>query len=164
MPEFRNRFTVRASCEEVRAFHQNDATKIFGALAPPGTPVTFQVPMRKMTEGAILQFTMWLGFCFPVRWTAVHSDVNPSGFVDTMSEGPVESWVHTHRFIAGTGDTGTTTTIVEDVIEYEYGRGVKGLMSRLMFNTLSLRVLFLWRSHATRKMLESGKLAKPLLD
>merc|ERR1712232_461920 len=112
MPAFESRFAVLAPIEAVRAFHQSDISRVFGALSPPGTPVTFQAPLQVMSEGAILKFTMWLGGCIPVRWTARHSEVSPHGFVDTMVEGPVKSWVHTHRFHA----LGQDKTIVEDSI------------------------------------------------
>eukprot|EP00971_Amphidinium_carterae_P156297 3098785-Amphidinium_carterae.1 len=125
MPVFNHRFTVRASLEAVRAFHQGDAGTAFKALAPPGTPVTFSQPMSVMTDGAVLEFTMWMGGVVPIRWKALHSNVTTDGFVDTMTEGPVKSWKHTHRFLAMTD----ASTAVEDHIVYEYGPGARGSWS-----------------------------------
>eukprot|EP00933_Yihiella_yeosuensis_P056386 TRINITY_DN5552_c0_g2_i1.p1 TRINITY_DN5552_c0_g2~~TRINITY_DN5552_c0_g2_i1.p1 ORF type:complete len:170 (+),score=14.96 TRINITY_DN5552_c0_g2_i1:85-594(+) len=158
MPIFRSEFSVKAPKQEVVHFHQGDVCRIFGALAPPGTPVTFQIPMETMSEGATLGFTLWLGGVIPVHWTAVHSEVNADGFVDTMTEGPVESWVHRHSFRA-VGEN----TVVEDSISYSYGPGVRGLTARLLFNPLALRALFLWRAFSTRRMLETHGEKKPPL-
>lgn len=102
-----------------------------------------------MSDGAVLQFTMRIGGVIPVQWTARHSEVGSEGFVDTMIEGPVRSWVHKHKFIAI--DEGNT--MVEDNIVYEYGPGVRGFVALLLFNPLALRVLFGWRAFATRRRL-----------
>eukprot|EP00930_Biecheleria_cincta_P077686 TRINITY_DN64999_c0_g1_i1.p2 TRINITY_DN64999_c0_g1~~TRINITY_DN64999_c0_g1_i1.p2 ORF type:complete len:127 (+),score=22.40 TRINITY_DN64999_c0_g1_i1:29-382(+) len=115
-----------------------------------------------MSEGAVLEFTMYLGGLVPIRWTARHSNVCATGFVDTMIAGPVQSWVHTHSFSRAAGEG--ESTIVEDVIEYEYGEGIKGCIARALFNTAGLRVLFLWRGFATRRMLAKEKgTREPLL-
>ena len=88
---------------------------------------------------------MWFVF-IPFRWKAVHSEVNPTGFIDQQASGPLKSWKHTHQFRR----VYDHQTMEIDRIEYEHFSGIKGVISRLFFNQLGLRFLFFYRKWITR--------------
>jgi ligand-binding SRPBCC domain-containing protein len=104
-----------------------------------------------MAEGSVSEFSLWLG-PFPIRWRAVHSDVGPHGFTDTQTQGPLATWQHTHHFEAIDGGT----TRIHEHVEYEYARGLKGLLSRLLFSPIPLYFLFTYRKWATKRALEGS--------
>lgn len=56
-------------------------------------------------------------------------------------------WVHRHNYRALPG--GQTEVI--DRIWYRHPRGIRGLGTRLLFNPLTLRLLFAYRTFATRR-------------
>jgi ligand-binding SRPBCC domain-containing protein len=144
MPHFYSTFTVPAPLTAVVAFH-HDAH----ALPRLSPPLLFTQMHRvdPMQEGAIAEFTLWFG-PLPIRWTALHTDVHPGqGFTDTQTAGPLRYWRHTHRFDA----LAPSLTQVTDHVEYEHHPGLRGLFTRVLFNPLALRVLFLYRAWATRR-------------
>lgn len=149
MPVFDYQFTVRASLAAVSAFHHD--ARALKRLSPP--PMFVQLHrVDALAENSIADFTLWMGL-LPIRWTARHSDVSPErGFTDTQQRGPMKFWKHTHRFTA----MDATTIRVSEHIEYEHDRGGRGLLSRLLFNPLALRLLFAYRAWVTRRALESG--------
>ena len=143
MRSFTNRTMVQASLEAVAAFHRDSQT--LKALTPP--PIFVQLhQVEPLAEGSLADFTLWIG-PLPVRWTAVHSDVDPLyGFTDTQALGPYETWVHRHTFEAVTVDS----TDVVDEIRANFGSGIfNGLVSRLMWWGLPL--LFAYRGWVTRR-------------
>ena len=143
MPTFDYTFTVNAPVEAVSAFHHD--TSVLKKLSPP--PIFIQLHrFDPMGEGAIAQFTMWLG-PIPLRWQAIHSDVSINGFTDTQQRGPLQSWQHTHRFIAD----GPDRTTVHEHIEYEHTSGLRGLFTRLLFAKPGLYFLFTYRRLVTQR-------------
>lgn len=146
MPTFDYAFTVNASLDEVAAFHSD--TNALKTLNPPLVFVQLH-RVDLMAEGSISEFTLWMG-PFPIRWRAIHSGVGPNGFTDTLEDGIMESWQHTHRF--ETIDENKTR--IHEHIEYEYRPGWFGLASRILFGKLGLIALFNYRKWATRRALE----------
>jgi ligand-binding SRPBCC domain-containing protein len=145
MPTFDYSFTVDAPLTAVSAFHHD--TRVLKMLTPP--PIFVQVhQFEPLGEGSRAEFTMWFG-PFPVRWVAIHSDVSQNGFTDTQQRGPLKSWQHTHRFTA----VAPTVTRVHEHIEYEHDRGLRGLVSRLLFAKPGLYFLFTARKLITRRRL-----------
>lgn len=140
-------FTVRAPLASVAAFHRD--TAVLPRLTPP--PVRVQLGrIEPLADGSVSEFTLWFG-PFPVRWRAVHSDVDPQhGFTDTQQSGPMRVWRHTHRFEA----QGPSATRVTEHLAYAHRAGVRGLVSRVVFNRPALRLLFLYRAFAMRRALE----------
>ena len=140
-------FTVRAPLASVAAFHSD--TRALKRLTPP--PIFVQLHhVEPLGDGSIADFTLWFG-PLPVRWTAVHSEVDPQhGFTDTQRSGPMKFWKHSHRFEA----VGAHVTRVSEHIEYAHHSGWRGLLSRLLFNPLALRFLFAYRRLVTRRALE----------
>ena len=152
MPIFESEFEVPGCClADVVAWHYESPTDVFRALAPPGVAVTIERPIETVVDGAIFCFTMWFGGCLPVTWTAVHEQVTGTGFVDVMTEGPLKSWTHTHQFAPSTDGSGT---LVKDRIEYEHQK----FWTRALFNPVALKIMFAWRSFATRRGLATARL------
>ena len=149
MPIFETSFNVKASVEEVADFHAD--TSALKVLNPPFVIVQLH-RVDPMADGSISEFTLWMG-PIPIRWRAIHSDVGPNGFTDTMDNGPLVSWQHRHRFETIDKDT---TKILEH-IEYEYPAGWRGLGSRILFGRLGLTALFIYRKWATRRVLKQGE-------
>ena len=141
MPTFDYAFDVSAPVQAVAAFHED--TRVLRRLTPAYVHIHRFDPLA---DGAIAEFTVWFG-PIPIRWRAVHRDVGPNGFTDIQDEGPLQSWVHTHRFEA----TGADSTQVTEHIDYEYEPGWRGLMGRLFFGPPALRVLFAYRAWRTRR-------------
>jgi ligand-binding SRPBCC domain-containing protein len=145
MPIFKTSFTVNAPLKAVVAFHAD--TSALKILNPPFIIVQLH-RVDPMAENSISEFTLWMG-PLPIRWRAVHSDVGPNGFTDTLEKGPMPFWRHTHRYEAIDADT----TQIHEYIEYEYPSGWRGLTSRILFGRLGLTALFAYRKWATRHAL-----------
>lgn len=142
MPTFDYSFTVKAPLAAVSGFHHD--TSVLKRLTPP--PVFAQIhDFEPLGEGSVANFTMWFG-PFPIRWQATHRDVSQNGFTDFQVRGPHKAYAHTHRFTA----LGDNLTRVDEHIEYEHHGGRRGLVTRLLFNSLSLTALFTARKWLTR--------------
>lgn len=149
MPVFDYHFIVAAPLDAVNDFHKD--TSALKRLTPP--PVFVQLHhVEPLSEGSISEFTMWFAF-FPVRWTAVHTNVNQNGFMDTQENGLLAKWQHTHRFIAITPGQ----TRIEEHIEYEHRRDWRGVVSRVLFAPPALYALFIYRRWVTRQALSSSQ-------
>lgn len=150
MPVFDYDFKVQATLADVTQFHRQ--TEALKQLTPPPIFVQFH-QVEPLGEGSVTKFTLWFG-PFPVKWLAVHTDVDPErGFTDTQTEhGLLKKWVHTHSF--SQEDNGLTR--VREHIVYEHQAGLRGIASRLLFASPMLRLLFMYRKWVTKRMLESG--------
>ena len=146
-------FMVRAPLAKVAAFHHD--ARALKRLTPPPIFVKLHC-VEPLTEGSAADFTLWFG-PVPVRWQAVHSDVDQlHGFTDLQRSGPMKWWKHIHRF----GAIGAQSTQVTDQIEYAHHSGWRGLLSRVLFNSLALRLLFFYRGVVTRAALEKENVAR----
>ena len=134
---------INTSMEKIWAFH--DQPNAFGILTPP--PIFVQVHRRQLvslTEGEI-EFTLWFLF-IPIRWLAQHEQGSTAtSFVDRMIRGPLKSWRHEHLFESV--EHGIRLT---DRITIEHQEGWQGIVTRLMFDGLALRTLFIYRHLQTR--------------
>ncbi len=144
MPVFDYTFTVPAPLEAVARFHHD--TRALKRLTPP--PIWAQMHhLDPLGEGSVSKFTLWFG-PLPFRWVAVHSQVSANGFTDTQQSGPMQKWVHTHRFTAEGGGTR-----IHEHIEYEHFPGGRGWLTRLLFAPPALSGLFFYRRLVTRAAL-----------
>lgn len=143
MNRFHYRFIVRAPLETVAEFHRDP--RALRRLTPPPIWVQFH-HLEPLAENSIAEFSLWFG-PFPVRWRALHTNVHPlSGFTDTQIQGPLRYWQHTHTFSA----LDPQTTQISETIEYEHPQGWRGLLTRLLYSPIALRVLFFYRQWSTR--------------
>jgi ligand-binding SRPBCC domain-containing protein len=146
MPTFDTSFTVNAPLEAVAGFHAD--TSALKTLNPPFVIVQLH-RVDPMADGSISEFTLWMG-PLPIRWRAIHSGVGTNGFTDTLVNGPLASWRHTHRFKL----MNENTTEILEHIEYEYLSGWRGIIPRMLFGRLGLTFLFTYRKWATRRALK----------
>jgi ligand-binding SRPBCC domain-containing protein len=100
-----------------------------------------------LTDGEFL-FRLWFG-PIPVRWLARHEPgPTPTSFMDRMIEGPMAQWEHRHIFRAV--ESGIELI---DHITLAHKPGWRGLLTRLVFDGLPLRLLFTYRHLRTRMSL-----------
>jgi ligand-binding SRPBCC domain-containing protein len=150
MKIFEHRSIINTTLEAMRDFHAVPEALV--RLTPP--PLVIQVVRDgrvSLTEGEI-KFRLWFG-PVPVRWLARHEPgPDEYSFRDRMLEGPMAVWEHQHLFRAV--DSGVELT---DHIKLAHHPGWKGLLTRLIFDGLSLRVLFMYRHWRTRRALREMK-------
>ena len=90
-------------------------------------------------------FTLWIAF-IPFKWKARHEPgPTADSFIDRMIDGPMAVWIHTHLVRDVPGGVETI-----DRVQYEHKPGIMGLFTRLFFDGLPLRFLFLYRHFRTR--------------
>jgi ligand-binding SRPBCC domain-containing protein len=143
MPRFEYQFQVNAPLATVAAFHKG--TKVLERLTPP--PIFIKIHYYEpLGEGSKARFTLWFG-PLPINWMVVHRDVSENGFTDIQIEGPLASWRHIHRFTS----VSENVTIVKEQIHYSYGKGLFGMLTKIMFNRISLFILFSARKWLTRR-------------
>lgn len=149
---FNYSFEVAAPITAVSAFHHD--TRALKKLSPP--PIFAQIhSYEPLKDGSKADFTLWFG-PFPVHWVAVHSDVSENGFTDTQVSGPLKFWQHTHHFTA----VSASKTRVTEHIEYAHATGLRGIISRLLFNKPALYMLFTARKMLTRRGLTAANISK----
>lgn len=142
LPTFDYRFRVDAPLQAVREFHRD--TRALRRLTPPPTLVQLH-SVEPLAEGSVSRFTLWVG-PLPLHWTAVHRDVSANGFTDVQTAGPVRKWEHTHRFTP----LGATATEIHEHIEFEHQPNAWGLLTRVLFASPNLYLMFTYRKLVTR--------------
>ncbi len=140
---FEHSSTINTTLDEMVAFHEDP--KAFSRLTPP--PVFAQIHRRdlnSLTDGE-MEFTLWIG-PIPVRWLAQH-EPGPTEYsiADRMIEGPLDFWWHRHIFEEVDGGVRLT-----DRISIVHKPGFPGLLTRLMFDGLPLKFLFIYRHLRTQ--------------
>lgn len=146
---FEQRSVIPTSMQQMLAFHQD--RRALSRLTPPPIFVRrLRDDLRSLTEGE-LEFQLWFG-PVPVRWVARH-EPGPveTSFADRMLSGPLAAWRHEHIFRAVPGGIELT-----DRVTYAHRPGLPGLLTRLAFGVLPLRLLFTYRHLRTRLAL-SGR-------
>ncbi len=150
---FTFRSTMPATATELRALHADPKT--FSHLTMP--PIILQVlrdDRNSLTNGEIA-FRLWFG-PFPVNWLARHeSGPTPESFKDVQVKGPLYFWEHEH-VIESTG----SGSVLTDRIRFAHKPGLSGLLTRLLFDGLPLRLLFVYRHWQTRRLLLSRQFEK----
>lgn len=144
---YEKRSVFKTSVTQLIAFHERP--DIFTKLAPPPMLIRVRRDDRtSLTEGD-LEFTLWFGF-FPVKWWARHEPgPTETSFADVMVSGPLAYWRHEHIF----REVSTGAELI-DRITLAHHTGLRGLVSRLMFDGVLLRFLFFYRHLRTRLALE----------
>ncbi len=149
MRRFEKTSTLPGTLDAVLRFHQDP--RALARLTPP--PIIMQLhrdDRRSLTEGDI-EFSLWFG-PIPIRWIARH-EPGPTAhsFADSQIKGPLAYWRHEHIFSEVEGGVELT-----DRITLAHKSGWPGLVTRLAFDGLPLRVLFAYRHWRTRRALKSG--------
>ncbi len=144
---------IPGELQEVWDFHANPGA--FQRLAMPPMIVKVHQDKRKsLTEGTV-DFTIWFG-PLPIRWEAAHLP-GPTGhsFIDRMDHGPLASWEHTHLMEKVTDGVRLT-----DRISFRHHPGLRGWLTRLLFDGLPLRLLFAYRHWRTRRDIRAAQTRK----
>lgn len=137
---------IDTTLKAITDFHNEP--RALARLTPP--PIRMQLhrdDRRSLTAGEI-EFTLWLG-PLPIRWVARH-EIGPTAnsFADIQVKGPLAYWRHEHIFGEVIGGVELT-----DRITFAHRRGPIGVLTRLAFDGLPLRVLFAFRHWRTRRAL-----------
>jgi ligand-binding SRPBCC domain-containing protein len=134
---------MKTTMERMIKFHEDP--KALGILTPP--PIFMQSirdDRTSLTDGE-LEFNLWFG-PIPIRWIARHEPgPTPTSFMDRQISGPMASWEHQHIFTEVPGGVE-----LHDRITLSHKPGLPGLLTRLMFDGLPLRILFFYRHLRTR--------------
>lgn len=145
---FEKRSVFKTTLAQLEAFHQDPTA--FAKLTPP--PIFMQLHEDRrtsITDGEI-EFTLWFG-PIPVRWVARHAALDEGiGFRDYQVRGPLAYWSHEHIMEAVTGGAALT-----DRITFAHHRGLRGVLTRLMFDGIPLRILFAYRHWRTARAVET---------
>lgn len=113
MLNFKYSSLIDAPVEVVWQFYER--LDILQLLTPPWQPVTIVRREGGLGVGAVSEFRLSLAG-IPVRWVATHIECEPNRlFVDKQTEGPMESWVHRHEFVAENGKTRLTDAIAYEI-------------------------------------------------
>lgn len=140
---FEHRSTFKTNMKAMIAFH--DDSRALRRLTPPPIIMQRLKDERTSLTAGELEFRLWIG-PIPVRWLARHEPgPTETSFVDFMVRGPMAYWRHEHIFTEVEG--GITLT---DRITLEHKSGLTGILTRLIFDGLPLRFLFIYRHLRTR--------------
>lgn len=113
MLNFRYSSLINAPIETVWQFHERP--DILEVLTPPWQPVKVIRREGGLEVGAISEFRLSLAG-IPIRWIAVHIECETNRlFVDQQQDGPMESWVHRHEFVAVGNQTRLTDAIAYEI-------------------------------------------------
>lgn len=145
---FEWRSVVPTTLDKMVGFH-NDPRALRTLTPPPMIMQVLRDDRTALTEGEI-EFRLWFG-PVPVRWLARH-EPGPieSSFIDRMIDGPMAYWEHQHIFREVSGGVELL-----DHITLAHKPGLAGVFSRLIFDGLPLRILFIYRHLRTRLALPS---------
>lgn len=147
--KYEHRFRVKASLEDVAAFHSRSAS--MAEITPPPMVVRIQSAPEILKGGDRMDFTLWAG-PLPIRWRAAIENAGKNGFTDRQVSGPFASWIHRHNF----RKIDAATTEVYDHVEAELKRHpFWGPLGWLMWAGMPL--LFRFRAYRTRRLLEQAR-------
>lgn len=141
------RSIFRTTLEQIEAFHRDPAA--LKKLTPPPIFIQVHADRRTSLTDGDLDFTLWFG-PLPVRWLARHEAVAGHGFAEWQVSGPMAYWRHEHSFEEVPGGVA-----LSDRVTLAHKGGIRGLLTRLIFDGIPLRILFLYRHWRTRQAVES---------
>lgn len=140
---FQKTSVMPTTVERMTAFHSHP--KAFQRLTPP--PIfmrTHRNTLSSLTDGEV-EFTLWV-LVMPFRWHVRHEPgPTPTSFADRMLQGPLAYWRHEHIF-----QEVPNGVMLTDRVTLAHRPGVRGLITRLLFDGIPLRILFLYRHLRTR--------------
>jgi ligand-binding SRPBCC domain-containing protein len=146
---FEHRSLVPGSVESLQAFHE-DPRALTQLSMPPMVIQILRDDRTSLISGRIA-FRLWLG-PLPLTWIAEHAPgPTTTSFTDRLIDGPLAHWEHQHIFEAT-----AQGTLLVDRISLEHKPGLAGLFTRLLFDGLPLRILFMYRHWRTRRALQGG--------
>lgn len=140
---------IKTTMADIKRFHEDPGA--LARLTPPLVWMQVQRDDRSSLTAGEIEFTLWFG-PLPIRWLARHeAGPTPDSFADAQLRGPLAYWRHEHIFEEVDGGIR-----LSDRISFAHNRGLRGLFTRLAFDGLPLRLLFLYRHWRTRRALNAG--------
>ncbi|MEO1163486.1 MAG: hypothetical protein AAFV98_06885 [Chloroflexota bacterium] len=138
---------METTLDRMMAFHE--ASEALRQLTPPPIFMQLKEDNRTSIKDGDLKFTLWMG-PIPIDWHVEHQK-GPieSSFADMMLSGPMAYWRHEHIFEEV--EDGVKLT---DRLTIAHKDGWQGLLTRLMFDGIPLRILFFFRHWRTRLAVE----------
>jgi ligand-binding SRPBCC domain-containing protein len=143
---YQKRSVFRTTLEQLEAFHRNPSA--LKKLTPPPIFIQVHADHRTSLTSGDLDFTLWFG-PLPVRWLARHESLAGPGFAEWQVKGPMAFWRHEHGFEEVSGGVALI-----DRVTLAHKPGIKGLLTRLIFDGIPLRILFMYRHWRTRQAVE----------
>ncbi|HEX2619762.1 MAG TPA: hypothetical protein VHL11_06435 [Phototrophicaceae bacterium] len=144
---FEKHTLMKTTMDKMLAFHADP--KALRQLTPP--PIFVQLHRNDrtgLTDGEV-EFTLWFTV-IPIRWVARHQPGPiPTSFGDRMAKGPMAYWYHEHIF-----EQMSDGVVLHDRLTLAHQPGLPGILTRLMFDGLPLRILFFYRHLRTRMAVE----------
>lgn len=140
---YEKRSHFKTSINKLAAFHE--APSALAKLTPP--PMFMQLIRDDRTSmiSGELEFRLWFG-PVPIRWLARHEPgPTPTSFADRMINGPMAYWRHEHIF-----EQTDDGVLLRDRVTLAHKNGLAGVLTRLMFDGVPLRILFFYRHLRTR--------------
>lgn len=145
---YEKRSVMNTTMDKMMGFHEDPAA--MPKLSPPPIFVRIKRDDRTSLTDGELDFTLWFG-PIPIRWLARHEPgPTETSFADRMIEGPMGYWRHEHIF----EETSDGIALI-DRVTIGHKPGFMGLLTRLMFDGIPLRILFFYRHMRTRQAVES---------
>jgi ligand-binding SRPBCC domain-containing protein len=148
--DFQSSHRIAARSSVVKQFYKSKG--VLEALTPPLVRIC-TIQHESLAEHSINEFVLklpLLGWLGGLRWRAVHHDVKDKvgrlAFTDIQEIGPMALWHHRHE-IKSDGAGGTR---IDDTIWLEHPCLPHGAMTRLLFSSINLHILFLFRGLITR--------------
>jgi ligand-binding SRPBCC domain-containing protein len=117
------------------------------ALVPPPPPPNSIHFAKAAGVGTIITTSFRLFPFLPLRvlWIARITEFEwDHHFADIQEKGPFKRWHHRHEFVVDTRQ-GVSGTLVQDVIEYEFGMGPLEAVANRLFFEARLRDTFAQR-------------------
>lgn len=140
---YEKRSVMNTTMDKMMAFHQSP--KALSQLTPPPIFVRLRRDDRTSITDGDLEFTLWFG-PIPLHWHVQHeSGPTETSFADRMLSGPMGYWRHEHIFREV--EDGVELT---DRVTLAHKTGIQGILTRLMFDGLPLRILFFYRHLRTQ--------------
>lgn len=143
---------ISTTLADITAFHQDP--RALARLTPPPIVMRLHRDDRRSLSDGEIEFTLWFG-PLPIRWIARHeAGPSASSFADLQVKGPLAYWRHEHIFTPIEGGIELC-----DRISLAHRPGWRGLLTRLAFDGLPLRLLFAYRHWRTRRALQGMRAA-----
>jgi uncharacterized protein YbjT (DUF2867 family)/ligand-binding SRPBCC domain-containing protein len=136
----------------------SDPTNL-GRITPQSMGFTMRTAEPRMTEGALIDYTVRPLFGLPLQWRTQIRDYQPGRrFRDSQVRGPYRRWEHTHAFAPVAGGTR-----VDDLVEYELPFGPLGRLAHRWVVRAELERIFSHRARVITDIFEPpGHSADPL--
>ena len=135
---------INTSLARIMRYHEQP--RALAQLTPPPIIMRVQRDDRRSIREGEIAFTLWFG-PLPIKWIARHENgPTPDSFADRQVAGPMAYWRHEHIFAPVAGGVELT-----DRITLAHRPGWRGLLTRLAFDGVPLRLLFAYRHWRTKR-------------